>query len=154
MAVHGAYLSSGSGSTLPSPGALVPELSRRARGFVVWAALRQLGRSGVDGLVTRCCAHARALARAFAIVPGLSVLNDVVFNQVVVRPEPPGGVAPDVFVPRLVVAIQREGTCFPTPSVWRGTPALRFAVSNADTTAVDIERSAAAVARVYAGLLG
>jgi glutamate/tyrosine decarboxylase-like PLP-dependent enzyme len=33
----------------------VPESSRRARGFTVWAALRSLGRSGVADLVARTC---------------------------------------------------------------------------------------------------
>src|SRR5207253_10334508 len=37
----------------------VPESSRRARGFVLWATLQTLGRSGVAELVDRCCALAR-----------------------------------------------------------------------------------------------
>jgi glutamate/tyrosine decarboxylase-like PLP-dependent enzyme len=154
MAVHAAYLSSGSSSAVQNPGALVPELSRRARGFVLWAALRQLGRRGVDELVTRCCSLARELAAALEQIPGCSVVNEVVYNQVVLCSQPPHGVAADAFVRELVVAIQREGTCYPTPTIWRGTPALRFSVSNADTSAADIARSAAAVARVYAGLRG
>src|SRR5262245_26283426 len=39
-----------------------PEFSRRARGFTVYAALRQLGRSGVAELVERCCDNARLFA--------------------------------------------------------------------------------------------
>lgn len=153
MAVHGAYLSSGGGTKgVQSPGALVPELSRRARGFVLWSALRQLGKHGVEALVTRAVGHARRLSLELARVPGLSVLNDVVFNQVVVRAEPPEGAAADVFAHELAVLIQREGTCYPTPTIWRGAPALRFAVSNADTEEQDILASAAAVERVYAAL--
>jgi glutamate/tyrosine decarboxylase-like PLP-dependent enzyme len=154
MAVHGAYLSSGSASAIQNPGALVPELSRRARGFVLWSALRQLGKRGVEDLVTRAVEHAQRLAEWLAAVPGLSVLNEVVYNQVVVRAEPPQGQASDLFTRELVVAIQTEGTCFPTPTVWRGAPALRFSVSNADTEGEDIVATAAAVARVYASLTG
>jgi len=154
MAVHGAYLSSGSTSAVQNPGALVPELSRRARGFALWAGLRQLGQRGVSDLVTRCSALAGELARALGAVDGLAVVNEVVFNQVVLRAEPPHGAAPDAFIRDLVVAIQREGTCYPTPTVWRGTPALRFSVSNASTTPADISRSATAVARVYTELRG
>lgn len=154
MAVHGAYLSSGSSSAVQNPGALVPELSRRARGFVLWAALRQLGRRGVEELVTRCCTLARELAQALRALDGLEVINEVVFNQIVLRVEPPPGAAPDAFVRDLVVALQREGTCYPTPTVWRGGPALRFSVSNAGTTPADVARSADAVARVYAMLRG
>jgi glutamate/tyrosine decarboxylase-like PLP-dependent enzyme len=152
MAVHGAYLSSGNASVTENPGALVPELSRRARGFVLWAALRQLGRRGVEALVTRSVEQARRLADELGAVAGLSVLNDVVYNQVVVGAQPAAGQAPDAFTRELVVAIQAEGTCYPTPTVWRGAPALRFAISNAGTELDDIVASAAAVARVYAGL--
>jgi glutamate/tyrosine decarboxylase-like PLP-dependent enzyme len=152
MAVHGAYLSSGSVSTIQNPGALVPELSRRARGFVLWSALRQLGRRGVDALVTRSVEHARHLAGLLGAIPDLSVLNEVVFNQVVVRAAPTANAAAEAFTLELVVAIQSEGTCYPTPTLWRGAPALRFAISNADTEHADIVATAAAVARVYASL--
>jgi glutamate/tyrosine decarboxylase-like PLP-dependent enzyme len=152
MAVHGAYLSSGSASAVHNPGALVPELSRRARGFVLWSALRHLGRHGVEDLVTRLVDHARRLGAALGAVPGLTVLNQVVYNQVVVRAEPKRGCAPDVFASELAVAIQAEGTCYPTPTIWRGAPALRFSVCNADTSGEDILASARAVARVYTAM--
>jgi glutamate/tyrosine decarboxylase-like PLP-dependent enzyme len=61
----------------------VPEFSRRARGFAVYAALRSLGRSGVVELVERCCAQARRFAQLVAEIPGVEVLNDVVLNQAV-----------------------------------------------------------------------
>ena len=53
MAYSAAYLA-GSGRGDYSLGDLVPDSSRRARGFAVWAALRELGRSGVADLVERC----------------------------------------------------------------------------------------------------
>jgi glutamate/tyrosine decarboxylase-like PLP-dependent enzyme len=37
----------------------VPEFSRRARGFAVYAALRSLGRTGLAELVDRTCGCAR-----------------------------------------------------------------------------------------------
>jgi glutamate/tyrosine decarboxylase-like PLP-dependent enzyme len=150
MAVHGPYLSSGADRQWPSPGAFAPELSRRARGFALWAALRQLGRDGVEDLVTRCCSHARLLAAQLGAAAGLSVLNDVVFNQVVVKAQAPAGVDAGAFTWNLALAIQEEGTCYPTPTLWRSCPALRFSVINADTTADDILRSARAVIDVYA----
>ena len=153
MAVHGAYLHSGSATASPTPGAFAPELSRRARGFALWAALRQLGRRGVAELVTRSVAHARSLASELSRAPGLEVLNDVVFNQVVLQAQPPPGVTSQDFTRDLVVAIQREGTCYATPTLWRGTPALRFSIINADTSTEDIQRSAEAVRDVYARLL-
>ena len=46
MGVHAAYLIQ---DERPDPFSTVPEFSRRARGFTVWAALRSLGRRGVAG---------------------------------------------------------------------------------------------------------
>ncbi len=59
-----------------------PELSRRGRGFPVWAVLRSLGRDGVDALVDRLARHAGLVATGLAETPGLEVVNDVVFTQV------------------------------------------------------------------------
>ena len=55
MGLHAAYLIQ---DERPDPFASVPEFSRRARGFTVWAALRSLGRDGVAELVDRFCARA------------------------------------------------------------------------------------------------
>lgn len=152
MEVQGAYLSSGSAARAQAPGAYTVELSRRARGFALWAALRELGRDGVDALVTRCVALAQLLARELVQVPGLSIQNDVVFNQVVVAAEAPQGRDSREFTSELALALQREGTCYTTPTLWRGAPALRFSVINASTTPGDILRSARALAAVYAEL--
>jgi glutamate/tyrosine decarboxylase-like PLP-dependent enzyme len=149
MAVHGAYLSSGSEVEATTPGAFAPELSRRARGFVLWAALRQLGRSGLDRLVTRSAELARLLGSELEKTPGLAVLNDIAFNQVVMRATPPSGVPALDFTRDLVLAIQAEGTCYATPTIWRGVPAVRFSIINAATSADDIIGSALAVGRVY-----
>jgi glutamate/tyrosine decarboxylase-like PLP-dependent enzyme len=152
MAISAAYLSSGGAPALPNPGALTPELSRRARSFALWAALRELGRQGVDELVTRCAAHARQFARALSTVAGLRVLNEVVFNQVVLGAEPRAGVEPHDTVRELCLELQREGTCYATPTLWRGSPALRFSIVNSLTTESDIQCSADAVRRVYGRL--
>jgi glutamate/tyrosine decarboxylase-like PLP-dependent enzyme len=151
LAVQGAYLSSGAHGKTPNPGAYAPELSRRARGFALWAALRQLGGEGVSALVTRTVSLAQRLARELTQTPGLEVQNDVVFNQVVVSAD--GGAADArAFTRDFALAIQREGTCYATPTLWRGAPGLRFSVINAATTEDDIVRSARAVSAVYRSL--
>jgi glutamate/tyrosine decarboxylase-like PLP-dependent enzyme len=149
MAIQGPYLSSGAEHDAANPGVFAPELSRRARGFVLWAALRQLGSRGLDELVTRCCELARLLADQLRAAPGISILNDVVFNQVVVKLKAPPGCEEKEWTRRMALAIQTEGTCYPTPTVWRSTPALRFSIVNGDTTPSDIARSTAAVIKVY-----
>lgn len=124
----------------------VPEMSRRARGLAVWAALRTLGRAGVAELVERCCANARRFAAALAELPGVEVLNDVVLNQVVVR----FGDSDEV-TRRVIADAQAEGTCWFGGTVWQGVSAARISVSNWSTTPADVDRSVDAIRRVLAG---
>ena len=149
MAIQGPYLSSGAETPGANLGVFAPELSRRARGFALWAALRQLGSRGLDELVTRCCDLARLLAATLGAAQGVTILNEVVFNQVVVQLQAPPGSDAQEWIRRMTLAVQIEGTCYPTPTIWRAVPALRFSITNSDTTPDDIARSAAAVIEVY-----
>jgi glutamate/tyrosine decarboxylase-like PLP-dependent enzyme len=123
-----------------------PDFSRRARGFPVYAALRSLGRSGVEDLVDRCCAHARRFAEALDQEPGVEVLNDVVLNQVLVRFLDPGG-DHDARTRAVVGAVQEDGICWLGGTTWQGKAAMRISVSNWSTTEEDVERSIAAILR-------
>jgi glutamate/tyrosine decarboxylase-like PLP-dependent enzyme len=149
MEIGGAYLDSGQPRTTFQPGLLSPELSRRARGFALWAALRQLGETGVSELVARYADNARHFARALDGRAGLRVLNEVVFNQVVVRVEAPNG-AELATTTRVVRGLQTEGSCYATPSYWHGKPVIRFSFCNASTTEGDAQRMADALVRVVA----
>ena len=120
----------------------VPESSRRARGFVLYAALRSLGRKGVADLVERCSALARLMAAELEGDPALEVINDVVINQVLVAVvgDESGELTADA-----VGRIQRDGTCWLAGTTWRGRPAIRISVCNWRTREDDIRRSAAAI---------
>ena len=118
----------------------VPEASRRARGFAVYAALRSLGRSGVAELVERCCALARRLAERVA--GEVEVANDVVLNQVLLRFG-----ADDDATAAVSAALQADGTLWAGGTRWQGRAALRVSVSNWSTTEADIDRSAEAILR-------
>ena len=125
----------------------VPEFSRRARGIPVYATLRALGRGGVEALVDNSCARARQMGELLGQINGVRVLNDVVLNQVLVR------FSDDDETTRAVMTgVQKDGTCWLGGTVWHGMAAMRVSVSNWQTSEQDIERSAAAIARVYAGL--
>lgn len=115
-----------------------PEFSRRARGFPVYAALRSLGRDGVEALIDRSC----ALAARFAAHLGDAVRNEVVLNQVLV------GLGPDT--PAIIDRIRAEGTCWVSGTTWHGEPAMRFSVSNFTTDESDIDRAAEVVRRFAA----
>jgi aromatic-L-amino-acid decarboxylase len=119
----------------------VPEFSRRARGVVVYAALRELGRGGVAALVERCCRCARLMAEELAHDSRVTVLNDVVLNQVLVRFVCDGANVTD----EVIDAVQREGTCWAGGTIWEGEAAMRISVCNWRTTEDDIRRSAQAI---------
>jgi glutamate/tyrosine decarboxylase-like PLP-dependent enzyme len=119
----------------------VPGFSRRARGFAVYAALRELGRRGVAELVERCCGCAQLMAEELARDPRVTVLNDVVLNQVLVRFARDGANVTD----EVIQAVQREGTCWLGGTQWEGEPAMRISICNWRTTENDIRRSATAI---------
>src|SRR5215831_2414203 len=125
----------------------VPEASRRARGFTVYAALRSLGRAGIGDLVDRCCCLARRMAERLAQDQTVTILNDVVLNQVLVRFSDPAGVDDDQFTTDVIRRVQADGTCWLGGTVWHGQQAMRISVSNWSTTEEDIDMSAAAILR-------
>ena len=124
----------------------VPESSRRARGFAVYAALRSLGRSGVADLVDRCCRLARRFADRLRQEPSIRILNDVVLNQVLVRVAPVAGDA-DAATRAALRLVQDEGVCWLGGSRWHDRDAMRISVSNWSTTEDDIDRSADSIIR-------
>ena len=141
MAVTAEYLPTD--SAVRNPSDYTPELSRRARGVEVWAALYALGREGVDEMVTRHCRQARRFAERLSAA-GFEILNEVVLNQVLVA----FGDADRT--KRVIAAIQEEGTCWAGVTVWQGRTAMRISVISWATTDADVERSADAMIRVAA----
>ena len=121
-----------------------PEFSRRARGFTVYAALRSLGRRGVQELVERCCACAELFAERVVALPGCEVLNEVVLNQVLFRFED------DERTDAVLAAVQATGEAWMSGTKWDGRSAIRLSVSNWRTTEADIERTLAAFTDVLA----
>ena len=142
MAVTADYLPAAGAARNPCD--YTPELSRRARGVEVWAALHSLGRSGIAELVQRNCALAREFA-ARLTAAGYPVLNEVVLNQVLVS----FGTAEQTRA--VVAALQQEGTCWCGSTVWQGRTAMRISVSNWSTQTGDVDRSVDAMLRVARG---
>lgn len=141
MSLNAAYLVRAAGEPR-EPMDYVPESSRRARGFAVYAALRSLGRRGVEDLLDRCCRLARRFAERLRREPGLYVLNDVELNQVLVRvgsAQP--GVEADELTRRTIARVQEDGVCWAGPTRWHDMDAMRISVSNWSTTEQDVDRS-------------
>lgn len=120
-----------------------PESSRRARVVPLYALFRALGREGIAALVRRNCALARRMAERLAAAPGVTILNDVVLNQVLVQ------FTDNETTTEVIARIQAEGTCWAGGAFWQGKQAMRIAVSNWSTTEADIDRSADAMLACY-----
>jgi glutamate/tyrosine decarboxylase-like PLP-dependent enzyme len=120
-----------------------PESSRRARVVPLYALFRALGRDGIESLVRRNCALARRIAQRLSAQPGITILNDVVLNQVLVQ------FKDDETTKDVIARIQADGTCWAGGAFWQGKQAMRIAVSNWSTTEHDIDRSADAMLACY-----
>ncbi|MDX1686741.1 MAG: pyridoxal-dependent decarboxylase [Candidatus Promineifilaceae bacterium] len=125
------------------PAHFTPEMSRRARGVEIWAALRSLGRAGLADLVERCCRHAARFAEGLTAA-GHDVLNDVVLNQVLVS------FGDAETTQRVIAVVQDDGACWCGGTVWQGHTAMRISTSSWATTDEDVERSLQAMLRAAA----
>jgi glutamate/tyrosine decarboxylase-like PLP-dependent enzyme len=114
-----------------------PEMSRRARVVELWAALKYLGQSGVDELVTSLHQNARHFATRLTEA-GFEISNEVVFNQILVD------CGPSVSQPSMLEHIQQSGECWVGGTIWLGQPRIRVSVCSWATTEADIDRSVAA----------
>ena len=112
-----------------------PEMSRRARAVELWAALKYLGSDGVDELVYGMHERARQFADELKAA-GFDILNDVVFNQVIVSPA-----NNDAKTDKILAAIQDSAECWVGGSVWQGKKVIRISVCSWVTSADDVSRS-------------
>jgi glutamate/tyrosine decarboxylase-like PLP-dependent enzyme len=141
MSVHGPYLIVAGPDGPGDPLDKTPEMSRRARGVPVWAALRSLGRSGVAEMIERFVRHAQAIRDGVLQIPGASVLNDVDYTQVCVA------FGDDERTREITQRVLADGTAWMSGSQWGGRAVLRISVSNWTTDEDDVQRSVDAIRR-------
>ncbi len=120
-----------------------PEMSRRARGIDIWAALKSLGRSGLADMIERNCQQATLFAAGLRSA-GYSILNEVVLNQVLVS------FGDAAKTQRVIQALQADGTLWCGGTVWQGHTAMRISVSSWATTGDDVERCLDTIIRIAA----
>ena len=113
-----------------------PDLSRRARAVEIWATLKFFGKEGVEELIDRLCDHADGFANQLQS-QGFRILNDVVFNQVLVACDT------SELTKATLENIQKSGECWCGSATWKGEPVIRLSVCSWATTEADIERSVA-----------
>lgn len=141
MGMSAAYLQTAASADHADPHDRVPELSRRARGVPTWAALRSMGRAGTVALVDRLAGSASRLAIGLAQLPGVEVLNDVVFTQVC------AALDTDERTDAWADALRAAGEAYASSSRWHGRSVLRFSVSNWATDDHEVARTLAAASR-------
>jgi glutamate/tyrosine decarboxylase-like PLP-dependent enzyme len=127
----------------------VPESSRRARVVPLYALIRTLGADGIAGIVRRNCALARRMANRLSTHSGVSVLNDVVLNQVLVQFGGTAARPTDEMTRDVIARVQAEGTCWAGGAIWQNKQVMRISVSNWSTTEADVDRSAGAILKCY-----
>lgn len=144
LGMHASYLQATEVGADPHEKA--PELSRRARGVPTWAVLRSLGRDGVARLVDGLAEAARGIADGVGALPGVEVLNEVVFTQVCIALDS------DEATEALSERLWNEGEVLAMTSRWHGRAVVRFSVSNWRTDAAEVRRTVETVARTLAAI--
>jgi glutamate/tyrosine decarboxylase-like PLP-dependent enzyme len=129
-----------------------PEWSRRARGIPAYAALREMGRQGVEAMIDRCCAHCEALVSGIGVLPGALILHPARLNQGLVRFQRDGQTSEqsDAFTDEIIRKINATGEAFFSGTTWRGQRAMRVSVVNWRTNSRDVERAIEATRTVLA----
>jgi glutamate/tyrosine decarboxylase-like PLP-dependent enzyme len=131
----------------PTPGAIGPESSRRARSFAVWATLKAYGREGHQRIVEHCLDIAQHFARQVERADRLELMNDPQLNIVAFRYNP-GGLGDeqlDELNERLAEAVLADGRFLVGTSKLGRRTVFRPAFSNWRTRLEDVEQFAAVV---------
>ena len=133
------------------------EASRSWRGACVWAAIKQLGRTGIQALVTRGCVLARQLAREIERSSELELTAPTPSCVCCFRFRPLGWDDPariDELNRRIQVEAAREGTVFFTGAKLRGRFSLRAAIVSWRTDPSDVAALVDTVTRIGRELAG
>lgn len=131
MEITASYLPLAAGGER-DPSAYVMELSRRARGFAMWAMIKQLGREGVARMVEQDVAIAREMAAGMAAIDGATLVCPAEINQFMVR----FGGSDDLTL-ATIAQVQEDAVAFLGPSEWRGQWVMRVSVCSIATTPED-----------------
>ncbi|MFA6954495.1 MAG: aminotransferase class V-fold PLP-dependent enzyme [Thermoanaerobaculia bacterium] len=148
MSLKAEYLEK-TATALREPLDWVPEFSRRARGFALWAALRSLGRRGVTEMIDRGCDLAALTAELLRKEPGIEIVNDVVVNQTLIRFHGDDPADDDRLTRDVITRVQEDRVCWLSGTRWHDMEAMRFSVSNWSTTEQDIEMTVESIVRCY-----
>lgn len=131
--MSGAYISNNGGRNGMS---YTPEMSRRSRIIELWATLKYLGKKGIDEMVYGLYLRTQQFACELEKIKGFSILNDVVFNQIVLCCKN------NEVTEKVINEIQNDRICWVGESAWHNKKVIRISVCSWATTTDDITKSA------------
>lgn len=127
-----------------------PENSRRFRALPAWFSLMAYGAEGHREIVERNCEAAHQLGEHITASPSFRLLAQVRLNVVCFTLPQVDVTVEDVR--EFLTAIREDGQVFFTPTVYKGTPAIRAAISNWQTELKDIDHAITVLNKVYDAL--
>lgn len=113
-----------------------PSMSRRSRIIELWAVIKYLGKAGIEEMILGLHERSRQFAEELQ-AQGFQVLNEVVFNQVIVACDS------DTLTEETLKNVQDLRECWCGGSQWFGRMVIRISVCSWATTAEDVSRSVA-----------
>jgi glutamate/tyrosine decarboxylase-like PLP-dependent enzyme len=137
----------------PWPCDFGPDLSRGFRALKTWFTLKVHGADKLGQAISQTCLLARYLAQQVAADPGLELLAPVALNIVCFRYRCAGAHdtddvdAQDHLNREIVADVHESGIAAPSTTTIDGKLAIRAAIVNHRSTALDIDRLLAAVRR-------
>lgn len=124
-----------------------PESSRRWRALPSWFTLRAYGKSGYREIVERNCLLAHQLGESISRSETFSLLSPVRMNVVCFTVN-----HPDMnfdLIKSFLNTVRDEGKVFFTPTLYKGMPAVRAAVSNWLTEPRDMDIAFEVISNVW-----
>lgn len=133
-----------------SPSAFTPELSRRARGFAVWAVMQSLGRQGIAEIILRHCNCARYLEEKLKGITGINIMNDVVLNQLAVTFGETSSVElRNRMTNKVIEKIHHENKNFVLGANWREQEILRISIISEQTDIQHMDNLSASIINAW-----
>ncbi len=124
-----------------------PENSRRFRALPSWFTLMAYGKEGHREIVERNCDCAHFLGNALARSERFRLLAPVRMNVVCFTLNTDTPTTTDIR--QFLAAIRDDGRVFFTPTLYRGVPAIRAAISNWQTNLTHIEETVSVLTEVW-----
>jgi glutamate/tyrosine decarboxylase-like PLP-dependent enzyme len=101
-------------------------------------------------MIGRHCRIARAMAQQLGAAPGVTILNDVTLNQIILRfGAEQGDDASDALTRQVIECFVQEGVLFAGGAKWRGRWVMRLSVISGQTSEADADRAAHAILKAW-----